>query len=159
MPKPNPHEVSQLLLAWSEGDKAAMNQLMPLVYSELRRLAKHHMRRERAGHTLQTTALIHEAYLRLIDASHVRLENRRHFFAVASRLMRQALVDMARQRGSHKRGGAAEHVSLDEVLVVSEQRDDELLALDEALRALAEFDARKSQVVELRFFGGLSVEE
>jgi len=159
MPKPNPHEVTQLLLAWSEGDKAAMDKLMPLVYGELRRLAKHHMRRERAGHTLQTTALIHEAYLRLIDASQVRLENRRHFFAVASRLMRQALVDMARERGSLKRGGGAEHVSLDEALMVSEQSDDELLALDEALVALAEFDERKSQVVELRFFGGLSVEE
>src|SRR5262245_12379322 len=159
MPKPNPHEVTQLLLAWSEGDKAAMDKLMPLVYGELRRLAKQHMRRERAGHTLQTTALIHEAYLRLIDASHVRLENRRHFFAVASRLMRQALVDMARERGSRKRGGAAERVSIDEALMISEQQDDELLALDKALQALAEFDARKSQVVELRFFGGLSVEE
>src|SRR5262245_57620293 len=107
MPKPNPHEVSQLLLAWSEGDKAAMDQLMPLVYGELRRLAKHHMRRERAGHTLQTTALIHEAYLRLIDASQVRLENRRHFFAVASRLMRQVLTDLARERGRQTRGGEA----------------------------------------------------
>jgi RNA polymerase sigma factor (TIGR02999 family) len=136
-----------------------MDKLMPLVYNELRRLAKQHMRRERAGHTLQTTALIHEVYLRLIDASQVRLENRRHFFAVASRLMRQALVDLARERGSLKRGGGAERVSLDEALMVSEQLDDELLALDEALWALAEFDARKSQVVELRFFGGLSVEE
>jgi RNA polymerase sigma factor (TIGR02999 family) len=159
MPTPNPHEVSRLLLAWSEGDKAAMDQLMPLVYGELRRLAKHHMRRERAGHTLQTTALIHEAYLRLIDASQARLENRRHFFAVASRLMRQVLTDLARERGSHKRGGGAEQVSLDEALMVSEQRDEGLLALDEALSALAELDARKSQVVELRFFGGLSVEE
>lgn len=159
MPNPNPHEVTQLLLAWNEGDKAAMDQLMPLVYGELRRLAKQHMRRERAGRTLQTTALIHEAYVRLIDASQVRLENRKHFFATASRLMRQVLTDLARERGSHKRGGAAERVSLDEALMVSEQQNDELLALDEALRALAEFDARKSQVVELRFFGGLSVEE
>src|SRR5262247_4387655 len=159
MPKPIPHEVTQLLLAWSNGDRSAMDQLMPLVYGELRRLAKQHMRRERAGHTLQTTALIHEAYLRLIDASQVRLENRRHFFAVASRLMRQALVDMARERGSLKRGGGAELVSLDAALMVSSQSDDELLSLDEALLALAEFDERKSQVVELRFFGGLSVEE
>jgi RNA polymerase sigma-70 factor, ECF subfamily len=159
MPKPNPHVVTQLLLAWSEGDKGAMDKLMPLVYGELRRLAKQHMRRERAGHTLQTTELIHEAYLRLIDASQARLENRRHFFAVASRLMRQALVDLARERGSLKRGGAVEHVSLDEALMVSEQRDDGLLELDEALLALAEFDERKSQVVEMRFFGGLSVEE
>lgn len=159
MPTPNPHEVSQLLQAWGEGDEAAVEPLMSLVYGELRRLAKHHMRRERAGHTLQTTALVHEAYLRLIDASQVRLENRRHFFAVASRLMRQVLVDLARERGSHKRGGAVEEVSLDEALVVGAQRDEGLLALDEALRELAEFDARKSQVVELRFFGGFSVEE
>ena len=159
MPNPNPHEVSQLLLAWSKGDKAAMDQLMPLVYGELRRLAKQQMRRERAGHTLQTTALIHEAYLRLIEASQVRLENLRHFFAAASRLMRQVLVDLARERGSRKRGGAAEQVTLDEALVVSEQRNEGMLALDEALSALAEVDARKSQVVELRFFGGLSVEE
>jgi len=159
MPKPNPHEVTQLLLAWSDGDKSAMDQLMPLVYGELRRLAKQHMRRERAGHTLQTTALIHEAYLRLINAGQAPLENRRRFFAAASQLMRQALVDLARERGSLKRGGGAEHVSLDEALMVSEQRDDELLELDEALLALAEFDERKSHVVELRFFGGLSVEE
>lgn len=159
MPTPNSHEVSQLLLAWSEGDQAAMDQLIPLVYGELRRLARQHMRRERAGHSLQTTALIHEAYLRLIDASQTRLENRRHFFAVASRLMRQVLVDLARERGSHKRGGAAEQVSLDEALIVSSQRGEGLLALDEAMRSLAEFDARKSQVVELRFFGGLSVGE
>ena len=132
---------------------------MPLVYGEMRRLAKQHMRRERAGHTLQTTALIHEAYLRLIDASQARLENRRHFFAVASRLMRQVLIDLARERGSLKRGGAADHVSLDQALMISEQRDDGLLELHEALQALAEFDERKSQVVEMRFFGGLSVEE
>jgi len=136
-----------------------MDQLMPLVYGDLRRLAKQHMRRERAGHTLQTTGLIHEAYLRLIDASQTRLENRRHFFAVASRLMRQAPVDLPRERSSLKRGGAAERVSPDQALMVSERRDDELLALDEALWALDEFDARNSQVVELRFFGGLSVEE
>jgi RNA polymerase sigma factor (TIGR02999 family) len=159
MPASNPHEISLLLRVWSEGDKAAMDRLMPLVYGELRRLAKSHMRRERANHSLQTAELIHEAYLRLIDADQLSLENRRHFFAVASRLMRQVLVDLARERGSHKRGGAAEQVSLDEAMVVSKQRDEGLLALDEALLALAEFDARKSQVVELRFFGGLNVEE
>ncbi len=159
MPTPDPHEVTQLLLAWSRGDRAALDQLMPLVYDELRRLAKYHMRRERAGQTLQTTALIHEAYLRLIDANQAPLENRRHFFAAASRLMRQVLVDLARERGSRKRGGAAYRVSLDEVMVVSPQRDEGLLALDEALGALAVMDARKSQMVELRFFGGLSVEE
>lgn len=156
---PNPQEISQLLRAWSEGDQAVMEQLMPLVYGELRRLARQHLRREHAGRTLQTTALIHEAYLRLIEASQARLENRRHFFAVASRLMRQVLVDLARERGSHKRGGDAKRVSLDEALVISSQRNEGLLALDEAMQALAEFDERKSQVVELRFFGGLSVEE
>ena len=159
MPASNSHEVTQLLLAWSEGDKTALDQLIPLVYTELRRLAKHHMRSERAGHTLQTTALIHEAYLRLIDADQVRLENRRHFFGAASRLMRQVLVDLARERRSRKRGGSAPQVSLDEALVVSPERDTSLLALDEALKALAEIDARKGQVVELRFFGGFSVEE
>jgi RNA polymerase sigma-70 factor (ECF subfamily) len=117
------------------------------------------MRRERADRSLQTTELIHEAYLRLIDANQLSLENRRHFFAVASRLMRQVLVDLARERNSRKRGTAAQHVSLDEAMVVSKQRDEGLLALDEALRSLARFDARKSQVVELRFFGGLNVEE
>jgi RNA polymerase sigma factor (TIGR02999 family) len=159
MPEPNPHEVTQLLLAWSSGDKAALDQLMPLVYAELRRLAKHHMRNERMGQTLQTTALIHEAYLRLIDARQVRLENRRHFFAAAARLMRQVLVDLARERGSRKRGGVARQVSLDEALAVSSQRDEGLLALDEALSALSQIDPRKGQMVELRFFGGLSVEE
>src|SRR5215475_8559137 len=159
MPEPNPHEVTQLLLAWSEGDKTALDQLMPLVYTELRRLAKSYMSRERAGQTMQTTALIHEAYLRLIDADRVRLENRGHFFAAASRLMRQVLVDLAREHGSRKRGGAALQVSLDEAMVVSKQRDEGLLALDEALNALAQIDPRKSRMVELRFFGGLSVEE
>ncbi len=159
MPASNSHEVTQLLLAWSEGDKTALDQLIPLVYSELRRLAKHHMRSERAGHTLQTTALIHEAYLRLVDADQVRLENRRHFFGAAARLMRQVLVDLARARRSRKRGGSAPQVSLDEALVVSPERDTSLLALDEALKALAEIDARKGHVVELRFFGGFSVEE
>jgi RNA polymerase sigma factor (TIGR02999 family) len=159
VPTSSPHEVTRLLLAWSDGDQTALNQLIPLVYGELRRLAKNHRRRERAGQTLQTTALIHEAYLRLIDASQVRLENRRHFFAAASRLMRQALIDLARERHSRKRGGAAVQISLDDAMVISRQRDVELLALDEALTALAEFDARKCQVVELRFFGGFSVEE
>ena len=156
---PDSHEVTQLLLAWSEGDKAALDRLMPLVYGELRLLAKSYMRRERAGQTIQTTALIHEAYLRLIDAHQVRVENRRNFFAVAARLMRQVLVDLARERRSRKRGGGARQVSLNEALVVSKQRDEGLLALDEALSALAQIDPRKSQMVELRFFGGLSVEE
>ena len=153
------HEVTELLLAWSDGDKTALDHLMPLVYAELRRLAKSHMRRERPGHTIQTTALIHEAYLRLIDADQVRVENRRSFFGVAARLMRQVLVDLARERHSQKRGGAARQVSFDEALVISKQPDEGLLALDEALQALARIDARKSQMVELRFFGGLSVAE
>ena len=159
MPEPKPHEVSQLLLAWSEGDRAALDQLMPLVYAELRRLAKSYMRRERAGQTMQTTALIHEAYLRLIDADRVRLENRAHFFAAAARVMRQVLVDLARERGSRKRGGAARRVSFDEAMAVGRQHNESLLALDEALGALAQIDSRKCQVVELRFFGGLNVEE
>jgi RNA polymerase sigma-70 factor (ECF subfamily) len=147
MVSPKPDDISQLLLAWSGGDRPAMDRLMPLVYGELRLLALQHMRRESARHSLQTTALIHEAYLRLIDASKVTVENRRHFFAISSRLMRQVLVDLARERGSQKRGGRAEQVSLDEAMVVSEQRGEGLLALDEALAALAEFDVRKSQVV------------
>ncbi len=159
MQAPDSHEVTQLLLAWSDGDKTALDQLMPLVYAELRRLAKSHMRRERPGHTIQTTALIHEAYLRLIDADQVRVENRRSFFGVAARLMRQVLVDLARERHSQKRGGAARQVSFDEALVISKQPDEGLLALDEALQELARIDARKSQMVELRFFGGLSVAE
>ena len=159
MLEPNPHEVTQLLLAWSKGDKAALDRLIPLVYDELRQLAKSYMRRERGGQTMQTTALIHEVYLRLIDADRVRLENRAHFFTAAARLMRQVLVDLARERGSRKRGGGARRVSLDEAMAVSKRQDEGLLALDEALSALAQIDPRKSQVVELRFFGGLDVEE
>src|SRR5215510_478685 len=125
MQKRSQHEITQLLLAWSDGDKSAMNQLMPLVYGELRRLAQSHMRRERADHTLQTTALIHEAYIRLIDAKNARLENRAHFFAVASRLMRQILVDFARSRNYQKRGGGAHQVSLDESMVIGQPRDED----------------------------------
>jgi RNA polymerase sigma factor (TIGR02999 family) len=146
-------------LAWSEGDQEALDRLMPLVYDELRRLAHVTLRRERDGHTLQTTALIHEAYLRLIDASQVRLESRTHFFGVASRLMRQILVDFARSRGYKKRGGGAQQVALDEALLIGQQRDEDLVALDEALDALAEIDERKARVVELRFFGGLTEAE
>jgi RNA polymerase sigma factor (TIGR02999 family) len=152
-------EVTQLLLAWSEGDQTAFDRLVPLVYAELHRLAKRYMRDERPEHTLQATALIHEAYVRLIDAKRVRWEGRGHFFGVAARLMRQILVDFARERSYQKRGGAVRPVSLDEALVVSGEQDESLVALDEALSALAEIDGRKSQVVELRFFGGLSIEE
>jgi RNA polymerase sigma factor (TIGR02999 family) len=132
---------------------------MPLVYAELHRLAKHYMRSERPGHTLQTTALANEAYIRLIDARQVRWQNRAHFFAVSARLIRQILVDFARKRRYKKRGGEVRHISLDEALAIGQHRDDDLTSLDDALRALGEIDARKSQVVELRFFGGLSVDE
>ena len=156
---PAAHEVTELLLAWSAGDEGALDRLVPLVYAELHRLAKSYMRKERAGQTLQTTALIHEAYLRLIDTSQVQWQNRAHFFGVAAHIMRQILVAMARERGALKRGGDARHVSLDEELVVSREQDDDLVAIDEALSALAEVDARKAHVVELRFFGGLTEEE
>jgi RNA polymerase sigma-70 factor (ECF subfamily) len=159
MQAPESHEVTRLLLAWSEGDKEAFDRLVPLVYDELRRLAQSYMRRERANQTLQTTALIHEAYLRLIDANRVKWQNRAHFFGVAARLMRQMLVAFARERGYQKRGGGASRVSLDEAMVIDEGRDEDLVALDEALGALAQFDARKAQVVEMRFFGGLTEDE
>jgi len=153
------HEITRLLLAWSEGDGEALDRLAPLVYAELRRLAKSYMRKERAGHTLQTTALINEAYLRLIDAGQVEWQNRAHFFGVAACAMRQILVAMARERGCEKRGGGARQVSLDEAMVIDAGPDEDLVALDEALEALARFDARKAQVVEMRFFGGLTEAE
>lgn len=156
---PATHEITQLLLAWGEGDQGALDRLFPLVHAELYRRAKRYMRRERRAHTLQTTALIHETYLRLVDVQQVRWQNRAHFFAIAARLMRRILVDYARERGYQKRGGEARRVSLDECLVVSPARNEDLVALDEALTALAAVDPRKSQVVELRFFGGLSVDE
>jgi RNA polymerase sigma factor (TIGR02999 family) len=153
------NEVTRLLRAWREGDQTAMDQLVPLVYNELHRLAKSYMRRERAGHSLQTTALVHEAYLKLIDASQVDWQNRAHFFGIAARIMRQILVASARERGYQKRGHGAQHVSLDDTMAIGDGRDEELVALDEALSALAAFDARKAQVVELRFFGGLTHDE
>jgi len=156
---PTSHEITQLLLAWSDGDKQAFDRLVPLVYDELRRLAQNYMRRERAGQTLQTTALIHEAYLRLIDADRMQWRNRAHFFGIAARLMRQILVARARERGCQKRGGGAERVSLDEAMVIDERLDEDLVALDEALGELSQFDARMAQVVEMRFFGGLTEEE
>jgi RNA polymerase sigma factor (TIGR02999 family) len=159
MPTTETHEITQLLLAWGEGDQAAMEQLMPLVYDELRRLAKSYMRRERGAQTLQTTALIHEAYLRLIDQQAVQWRNRAHFFAIAATLMRRILVDHVRARQFQKRGGGAQRITFDEALEVSDERAAEVVALDEALTALAEFDKRKSRMVELRFFGGLSIEE
>jgi RNA polymerase sigma-70 factor (ECF subfamily) len=159
MPTPPSHEITQLLLAWGQGDQAALDRLIPLVHAELYRRAKSYMRRERRGHTLQTTALIHETYLRLVDVRQVRWQNRSHFFAIAARLMRRILVDHARERSYQKRGGEARQVSLDENLVIGPERGEDLVALDEALSALAEVDPRKSRAVELRFFGGLSVEE
>jgi RNA polymerase sigma factor (TIGR02999 family) len=146
-------------MAWSNGDESALERLIPLVHSELRRLAKRYMRRERPGHTLQTTALVNEAYVRLIDAGRVKWQDRAHFLAISARLMRRILVDYARSRNYVKRGGEARHVALEEAAVYSEDRAPDLIALDDVLRALAETDPRKSQIVELRFFGGLSVEE
>jgi RNA polymerase sigma factor (TIGR02999 family) len=153
------HDVTQLLLAWCAGDKSALESLIPLVHRELHHLAKHYMRRERAGHTLQTTALVNEAYLRLIDYKNVQWQNRAHFFAVAARVMRQILVDYARGRRSDKRGGQEIQVALDEAVEVPGTGIVNLIALDDALQSLAKIDLRKSQVVELRFFGGLTLEE
>jgi len=154
-----PREVTQLLLAWNDGDASALEKLVPLVYNELRRLARRRMRLERPDHTLETTALINEAYLRLVDARNVRWQNRAHFFALCARLMRRILVDYARTRHYAKRGGGAQPISLDQSLPVAAGRAPDLVAVDEALHALAEVDARKAQVVELRFFGGLTTEE
>jgi RNA polymerase sigma factor (TIGR02999 family) len=159
MIKSSPKEITQLLLAWGQGEQSALDRLTPLVYDELHRLAHRYIGHERPGHTLQTSALVNEAYLRLVDSSHVRWQNRAHFFAVSAQLMRRILVDFARSRHNLKRGGAARQVSLDEVLLVSHESSADLVALDEALKTLASLDARQSQVVELRFFGGLSVEE
>lgn len=152
-------EVTRLLLAWGQGRESALQQLIPLVYQELRRLAHLYMKRERPDHTLQTTALVNEAYIRMVDCQQVNWQNRAHFFAVSAQLMRRILVDFARSRAYQKRGGGAQLITLDDGLAASGQSGADLLALDEALEALAAFDSRKSQVVELRFFGGLSVKE
>ncbi len=159
MPQPPAHDVTQLLIAWSDGDKSALDKLMPLVYEELRRLAHHYMSRERAGHTLQTTALINDAYLRLVNRKSVHWQNRAHFFAICAQLMRTILVDHARARGYKKRGGGARPVELDEAMVVSQERAAEVVALDEALTELEALDPKQGRIVELRFFGGLSIEE
>ncbi|MCM3870690.1 MAG: sigma-70 family RNA polymerase sigma factor [Pyrinomonadaceae bacterium] len=155
----SPKEVSLLLSAWSDGDHAALDKLVPLVYDELHRLAHRYISRERPDNTLQTTALAHEAYLRLVDVKGVSWQNRAHFFAVAAQMMRRILVDLARARQNLKRGGGAQQVSLDGVLVASPERDSDMLALDEALSRLAALNPRQSQVVELRYFGGLTDEE
>jgi RNA polymerase sigma-70 factor (ECF subfamily) len=148
-----------LLLAWNRGEPEALEALLPLVYDELRRLAARYLRGERDGHTLQATALVNEAYLRLIEVRQVQWQNRAHFFAMAARLMRRILVDAARARGYQKRGGGAHTLSLDEALIVPVEPGDDLVALDDALTALAAIDPRKSQVVEMRFFGGLNIDE
>jgi RNA polymerase sigma factor (TIGR02999 family) len=159
MTTPSAQEITDLLLAWGSGDQTALDRLTPLVYPELHRLAQGYLRGEHAGHTLQTTALVNEAYLRLIDARRMGWQNRAHFFAVSAQLMRHILVDFARARGNLKRGGGARAVSLDEALTISPERSAELVALDEALSALAKLDERQSKVVELRFFGGLTEAE
>ena len=156
---PGPDEVSALLSAWRGGDRGALDRLIPLVEPELRRIAHNHMRREAPGHALQTTALVHEAYLKLVDKTHPGWQDRTHFFAVASQLMRRIMVDHARERQAQKRGGAAVRVDLDEGSLVGPERAADLLALDEALDRLAAFDPRKCQVVEMRYFGGLTIEE
>ena len=152
-------EITQLLIDWNEGDATALDRLMPLVHDALHQLAHQRMSREGPGHPLQTTALVNEAYLRLVDSSRVRWQNRAHFFAVSARLMRHILVDVARARGKLKRGGDVIQVSWDEALAVSSAPTADIAALDDALKTLAAFDERKSSIVELRFFGGLSVEE
>jgi RNA polymerase sigma-70 factor (ECF subfamily) len=152
-------QVTQLLLAWGNGDQAARDELMPLVYEELRRLAHQCMRRERQGHTLQTSALVNEAYLRLVDQKSISWQSRAHFLGIAARLMRQVLVDYARKRRYAKRGGDQHRVPLDDVMIISQERAADVMALDEAMNDLAKIDPRQSQIVELRFFGGLSIEE
>lgn len=154
-----PADVTQLLLAWSSGNREALDQLLPLVYHELRKIAERYLKRERSGHTLQTTALVHEAYLKLIDQRQVQWQNRAHFFGIAAQAMRRILVDHARSRQTGKRGSGGVRITLDENLAVSDERAADLLALDDALNALAELDPQKSRIVELRYFGGLSIEE
>ncbi len=155
----SPHQVSHLLLAWSEGEEGAYEQLIPLVYEELHRLARRYMRKERSGHTLQTSALVNEAYLRLIGAGDVRWQNRAHFFAVSARMMRRILVDFARAKHDLKRGGCNLQTTLDEQLAVSSEPSADLLALDEALKRLFELHPRQAEIVEMRYFGGLTEDE
>jgi RNA polymerase sigma factor (TIGR02999 family) len=159
MTSPSASDVTNLLRAWGQGDENALQQLMPLVYDQLHAAARRHMAGERAGHTLQTTALIHETYLRLVDIRRVEWQDRAHFLAVCAQLMRRILIDFARSRGYQKRGGGAHQVNFDETLVVTSQPDFDLVALDDGLKRLAKMDERKAKVVELRFFGGLDVKE
>jgi RNA polymerase sigma-70 factor, ECF subfamily len=159
MPGSSASEVSRLLKDWGEGDEASLNRLIPLVYEELRKMAHYQMAREKAGHTLQTTALVNEVYLRLLGAAEVSWQDRAHFFALSAQLMRRVLVDHARGRGRAKRGGAIRKLSLEESLAIPVGRDTNIVELDDALNALATVDERKAKMVELRFFGGFSVEE
>ena len=159
MTEADTHEVTQLLIDWSNGDRAALDALIPLVEEELRRLAHRYMNRERVDHTLQTTALVNEAYMRLVNRKNVHWQNRAHFFGIAAQLMRTILVDHARGHASAKRGGGAVKLEVNEALVVSEQKAAEVIALDDALKQLALIDPQQSRIVELRFFGGLTVEE
>ena len=152
-------DITQLLLAWGDGDKQALDKLMPFVYEELRRLARNYMRNQPSDHTLQTTALVNEAYLRLIDSSQVRWQNRTHFFAISAQLMRRILVDFARSKNAKKRGGEDQKITFDEALPVSVEKEFELIALDDALKELAKMNERQSQIVEMRYFGGLTEEE
>jgi RNA polymerase sigma factor (TIGR02999 family) len=154
-----PQNVTELLIGWGQGDKEALDRLVPIVYDELRRQAARYLRRERVGHTLQTTALIHEAYLRLVDQKNVHWQNRAHFFGIAAQLMRRILVDHARTKKRAKRGGSDVRVSLGDVQVVAKEKDLDVVALDEALDRLSEIDEQQSKIVELRFFSGLTVEE
>src|SRR6266550_2595549 len=159
MSEPSTNDVTQLLIKWSNGDKAALDKLMPPIQEELRRLAHHYMGRERPGHTLQTTAFVNEAYLRLVNSKDVHWQNRTHFFAIAAELMRTILVDHARSHAYAKRGGGLRKIELDEAMIVSQERAVEVLALDEVLKELADIDPQQSRIVELRFFGGLTIEE
>lgn len=159
MPTSPPNEITPLLLRWSQGDEVALSQLLPVVYQELHRLAQHYLRRERADHTLQPTALINEAYLRLVKQDAPEWQSRSHFFGVAARLMRQILVEHARTHAAAKRDGGAQKYSLDEALTFSGEKAAELVALDDALLALAKFDERKVRIIELRYFGGMSLDE
>lgn len=156
---PSTHEVTQLLQAWNAGDEEALERLMPVVYADLHRAAHRYMARERSQHILQTTALINEVYLRLVDVRKISWQDRAHFFAISAQLMRRILIDFARSRRNRKRGGNAFHLPLDEALIVSHQPRADLIALDDALKTLATVDDRKSRVIELRFFGGLNVQE
>jgi RNA polymerase sigma-70 factor, ECF subfamily len=155
----SPPEITGLLIDWNNGSLEALNKLMPMVEGELRRIAANHMRRESPGHTLQTTALVNEAYLKLVDQRQAHWQNRSHFFALASQLMRRILLDHARSHRRAKRGGEAVHLNLEDVAVIAPEKSEELIALDEALEGLAEFDPQKSRIVEMRFFGGLTVNE